>query len=79
MRTDKNKWAVKWVKDTQWPTKSLRAMNIEKDVNIAIFAASSNMAWTEERGTDEKSSWMALRQIGREWPREISQVTSEAE
>ena len=36
-------------------TKSLRAMNIEKEVDIAIFAAASNMAQTEEQGTDGKS------------------------
>ena len=37
-------------------TRSLRAMNIEKEVEIAIFAAASNMAWMEERGTEGKSS-----------------------
>ena len=61
-------------------TKCLRAMNSEKEIDIATFTAASNMAWTEERGTDGKRSWMTLRQIGREWPREeISQVTSEAD
>ena len=33
-------------------TKSLGTINIEKKVDIAIFAAASNMARTEERGTD---------------------------
>jgi len=48
-------------------TRSLRAMNIEKEVEMAIFAAASNMARMEERGgTDGKSSWMSLRQTGRE-------------
>ena len=37
-------------------TRSLRAMNIEKEVEIAIFAAASNMAWMEEQGTEGKSS-----------------------
>jgi len=47
-------------------TRSLRAMNIEKEVEMAIFAAASNMARMEEQGTDGKSSWMSLRQTGRE-------------
>ena len=37
-------------------TKSLRAMDIEKEVDIAMFAAASNVARTEERGTVGKSS-----------------------
>ena len=45
-------------------TRSLRAMNIEKAVEMAIFAAASNMAQMEEQGTDGKSSWMSLRQTG---------------
>ena len=36
-------------------TISLRAMNIEKEAEIAIFAAALNMAWMEERGTEGKS------------------------
>ena len=35
-------------------TKSLRAMNSEKEVDIAIIATASNMAWMEEQGTDGK-------------------------
>ena len=61
-------------------TRSLQAMNIEKEVEMAVFATASNMARMEERRTDGKSSWMSLRHTGREWPsEEISQVTSEAE
>jgi len=40
-------------------TRSLQAMNIKKEVEMAIFAAASNMARMEERGTDGKSSWMS--------------------
>ena len=38
-------------------TRSLRAMNIKKEVDIAIFSlCQTNMVWMEERGTDGKSS-----------------------
>ena len=51
----------KGLSDSQ--TASLRAMNIEKEVEIAIFVAASNRHGQRSKGLMER---VALRQTGRE-------------